>query len=625
MSVSPIPDGNAITPVSLSIWDFGGQDIYHGTHALFTDPRAIYVLVWTPDLESVSDYVEYGLAMKHRPLQYWLDYVESLAGKDAPIIVAQSKCDSELAVVEAPVTSQRKFTWMRRTNCSAKEEWGMDALLIQIKGAVRYSREQFGNVRLPESWTRLENALSALVNEHGRKQISRFEFDALVSALHVSAPAELLLDYLHTAGVLFYRTGLFDDNVVLDQTWALNAIYWIFDREKILPGLLKQHGRFSDELLSRTVWRDFSPTECQLILSMMLKCRICFVVEDGEYIAPDLLPDISTAKFAIEASWRRIPVECAVELHYEFLHEATLREILCRLGSLAGNNALYWRFGCVFYDSRFASQAQISSAYSSEDTGNFPKAGVVVIKTALNRCDELATLLTDSILAISGGAAPEVIWTLRKKDSTAIIDMPSVFASVTPGRLPVGQEEPTTMYLSYHRNEIGLTFAKLLDERLAGAGLQLITDSQTIGYGGSISAFQHAMTIGSRIIVALSDGYLRSFHCVRELNRLFGRHAENKMEFFRHVRLLHLELVDIKTAQGKSSYIQYWNERRSTLDRIAGNDLASSDAALELFRFCGSLPVLLEWFSDVLTPSADNMMSGGTERFVEYLQHGRVL
>jgi internalin A len=39
-------------PVTLKIWDFGGQDIYHGTHALFLKSRAVFPLVWTPKLEA---------------------------------------------------------------------------------------------------------------------------------------------------------------------------------------------------------------------------------------------------------------------------------------------------------------------------------------------------------------------------------------------------------------------------------------------------------------------------------------------------------------------------------------------------------------------------------------------
>src|SRR5271166_963501 len=38
-------------PVRLNLWDFGGQDIYHGSHALFLHRQAIFLLLWTPELE----------------------------------------------------------------------------------------------------------------------------------------------------------------------------------------------------------------------------------------------------------------------------------------------------------------------------------------------------------------------------------------------------------------------------------------------------------------------------------------------------------------------------------------------------------------------------------------------
>jgi len=38
----------------LRMWDFGGQDIYHGTHALFMRTRAIFLLVWTPQAEDTA-------------------------------------------------------------------------------------------------------------------------------------------------------------------------------------------------------------------------------------------------------------------------------------------------------------------------------------------------------------------------------------------------------------------------------------------------------------------------------------------------------------------------------------------------------------------------------------------
>jgi internalin A len=37
---------------TLNIWDFGGQDIYHGVHTLFMKTRAVFLVVWHPDFEA---------------------------------------------------------------------------------------------------------------------------------------------------------------------------------------------------------------------------------------------------------------------------------------------------------------------------------------------------------------------------------------------------------------------------------------------------------------------------------------------------------------------------------------------------------------------------------------------
>ena len=66
----------------------------------------------------------------------------------------------------------------------------------------------------------------------------------------VSNPS-LLLDYLHATGIVFYCKGLFDDRIVLDQAWALEAVYAVFHREKCYRQLRQLRGRFNRTLLDR--------------------------------------------------------------------------------------------------------------------------------------------------------------------------------------------------------------------------------------------------------------------------------------------------------------------------------------------------------------------------------------
>ena len=66
-------------PVPLKIWDFGGQDIYLGTHALFLRSRAVFPILWKANEEEThkigaEEYDNY-------PLDYWLRYVLQMAGE----------------------------------------------------------------------------------------------------------------------------------------------------------------------------------------------------------------------------------------------------------------------------------------------------------------------------------------------------------------------------------------------------------------------------------------------------------------------------------------------------------------------------------------------------------------
>ena len=76
----------------LNLWDFGGQDIYHGSHTLFLHGQAISLLLWNPEEEKAARNQQAD--SKHRPIAYWLDYLRAVVGTDNPLIVVQSQCDT---------------------------------------------------------------------------------------------------------------------------------------------------------------------------------------------------------------------------------------------------------------------------------------------------------------------------------------------------------------------------------------------------------------------------------------------------------------------------------------------------------------------------------------------------
>ena len=136
--------------------------------------------------------------------------------------------------------------------------------------------------------------------------LERSEFDRLCDEVGGVSDKEALLDFLHHNGVVFYRPGLFGNRIVLDQNWALEAIYAIFDRKRILP-LLRGYGRFSRADLEALIWSDYTSEEQEVLLGIMESCGICFKVRclssyEWEYLAPEFLPKWSGAQDGTRAS-----------------------------------------------------------------------------------------------------------------------------------------------------------------------------------------------------------------------------------------------------------------------------------------------------------------------------------
>ena len=127
---APLPADNG-ADTRLNIWDFGGQDIYHGTHALFMRSRAIFVLAWTPDLEDSREHEHGGMVFRNHPLAYWVDYVRHLAGPDSPVLVVQTRCDRPEDDAPCPVPEAalfEAFRFVKVLRHSARTDRGRAAL-----------------------------------------------------------------------------------------------------------------------------------------------------------------------------------------------------------------------------------------------------------------------------------------------------------------------------------------------------------------------------------------------------------------------------------------------------------------------------------------------------------------
>lgn len=616
-------------------WDFGGQDIYLGTHALFLDDRAVYCLLWHPDYEDeeVFSEEESGIPMKNHLLSYWLAYINSIAGEKAPVIVCQSQCDSPSEVQKAPIPPNN-FSWLQSLQVSAKNN-DLKRFKPSLNYAFEYQAERIGEIKLPKCWWAVAQKLLEQKQKH-QKVVEKDVYLALCAQHQVSAPGSLLI-YLHRCGLVFYKAGLFNDQLILDQAWALQGVYSLLERGTTLPVLQKQHGQFSQALLAELLWSEYkySDNEQHLFLTMMRQCGVCFKVAEDNYIAPDCLPDRTDDDIQqrIELLQRGASAKIEVELNYAFLHEGSQRSILSAIGEQAGKHATYWRYGCCYYDNKHRTavylQCEANNQLSEDELGYYGHPGRIHLKIYSEQAHELVQHIIDSILQSHQlGKAPSVNWLKGQPMNVEEQEQQGLpFAKL-------GEAKPTKpvpeVYFSYAWGKESDRHQKVCDElyNYAKSFAKPVRDRNATNTGDSIRAFEQEIGQAKLVVVILSDKYLKSEHCMRELNYLYQSSLNNNQLFNKRICpfILPNDLNDpndqgiqIDTIMDRLNYTKYWKSLFTKLSNTI-EELGAEVAGREAVSYQQELRTFMNNTNDMLTWLSDQIVTRDPRNYEETLK-----
>jgi internalin A len=602
-------------PIFLNAWDFGGQDIYLGTHALFLKSRAIFVLAWHPDMEDEAPYTEQvsGLEMHHRPLQYWLDYIHSLAGDEARVIVVQTQCARESDEAAPPLRDTGRLAWYRPTISCASQDDGVDSLRDLLKRAARHRLETPAPPRMPASWLAVRDQLATL--RETERNIDRTRFDAICVDSHNGASSEALLHYLHQAGDVFHQPGLFGDAIVLDQQWALDGIYTLFDRGNVLPLLRGHSGLFAPEMLDALAWNGrYHDEEQRLLLSMMASCNLIFPVHQLSgtryYVMIDALPDAAASANRIAMVWPADVQALEAVAEYAFLHDGVLRALLARIGRLAGRDAVYWRHGVCLYDARTASRARIDAEQRADGSG------CVRMRTTGRDADALCERLIALLEEIRIGAPPEI--TRNSASARPALPHPTSERDnnmLQPAPIPPLPGQKPVVYFSYawggsDRKDLK-AFAVQLHRSLED-DFDVRRDEEATRPGDRISEFMREIGRGARVLVLLSDKYVRSANCMQELSYLYDRHRADPRGLDDHVLPLMVDKGFRCGTEQRLGYVRYWKDELARLKQLTvglepHECLSVIEEMQAINRFVGMTDQVLKFMDDVLMPRSDDL------------------
>ena len=580
------------------IWDFGGQEIYHGTHALFLSQPAVTLAVWTPGREPdrMPHHELAGLRFRNHPLAWWGHLINHSRHGDSPVIFVQSQCDTAKDEIDQfPVAPEVRaaLSFKREARVSALRDRGKDALVAAIGEAVDWMQapEQLGRMRIPAGWIGLQRRIEELQDadqslppeQRRNRWMERGDFDALCTELGNVPDSDTALYWLNATGCVLHRPPHFQHRVILDQGWALDAIYALFDRDNCYRQILSARGRFTPWLLGETKWRHHAEKERWLLLGMMRSAGICFVHRrqgapwetdpHDEYIAPDLLPEQNGAEVAAGRGWNAEP-EHISRLTYPLLPPGLLRGVMAAIGEIAGPDGDYWRDGLFAYEKTCGSRLWIEQQRNADAIG-----GALLLRTQSGDARGLLERLQGLVVRVEGQFGIRHTVEQRQPKSVSLaIPTDEALSFAQPIR-----SQPQ-WYVSYawkdDKSDAGRDRETKVDAVCEAARLKgktILRDKDSMQQGDSIRRFMSALGEAPRVFVFLSDKYLRSAFCMFELSEIW-RHSKQDGESFKsHARFWILDDADIWTPEGRVAYARFWRERHEKLSPdvrdLGGQDL----------------------------------------------------
>ena len=319
-------DGNQIT---INIWDFGGQEIYHSTHQFFLSKRSLYVLVADNRKEDTDFY-------------YWLNVVELLSDNSPILIVKNEKQDRKREINVNQLRDEfDNLKEVLETNLANNRN--LEAIIT----ACKYHLSQLPHIgqTLPKTWVRVRRVLESdprnFITLETYLQICEDNgFKERKDKLQLS-------DYLHDLGICLHfqddETSSLYKTVILKPKWGTDAAYAVLDNSKVILN----HGRFTRQDLA-TIWSaDEYEGMYGELLELMKKFQLCYEIPQakGCYIAPQLLTEAQP-----EYIWDETE-NLILRYTYDFMPKGIIRQFIVTMHEDIEKNQkdkqIVWRSGVI--------------------------------------------------------------------------------------------------------------------------------------------------------------------------------------------------------------------------------------------------------------------------------------
>ena len=345
-------DGEKMT---LSFWDFGGQDRMYSMHRCFLTERTCYVVVVSNRLhESLQDQAE-----------YWLRNINIFAKKSSVIIAVNN---TERTYSEGVNTEllRRQFPEILlgdavsySAKCSQENEFNRvtDAILRQIHHLDSYK------MKFPKSWAGMINEIRGSQRDY----LSKKQYRQICENNGVNSPdiRKWLLSWFHDLGYCFCNHidpegHELEDYQVIDPNWITTAMYRIdhahdalngdggyvdeidFEKGTIGPSVLSY--LINDAFLAGGSERSYQRKEVDYILKVMRKFKLSYRISP----ACEFIPALCKHERPSNIDENESDESMVYYIKYDYLPDNIIHRLMISLYQNGHALSTVWRYGFCF-------------------------------------------------------------------------------------------------------------------------------------------------------------------------------------------------------------------------------------------------------------------------------------
>lgn len=357
--------------IAANIWDFGGQEYYHGTFRLFLSNYAVYVLLWEKETnrnDTLPTLVHKDVEeeLQHYHYKYWLDNIRHFA-PTSPVIILQNKVDKDQRervdtewIKEYEIFGDHYISLHEAANGKLQQyKWSFDLFCNDLSACMQSILAEEINQQKSIAWLRVRDAVVGATKETPKnddnpfipflqqgKYIHLVDFEKACLVIEprlTESELYTLPRWLHNSGLVIYfsEDQQLSDKVYLDPAWVTEGIYRI----------LNETVRAKDGLFTKGDMKTHKGFQKETVLALMSEMEIIFEKTDkpGTFVAPQYLPETHAVEdlYAIAAKglqqkafFIRLPL---------YFFRKVLQRMIFFYGMSKGVDArYYWKKGILF-------------------------------------------------------------------------------------------------------------------------------------------------------------------------------------------------------------------------------------------------------------------------------------